>query len=1164
MRESFRKKIIVLDEASLTSTQQIQNLITLSSKMNFKVILLGDTKQLGRIEAGRPFYYLQEHGMNTALVNNIMRQKNEELLKSVYKSEESVDKESLKAVELIKNSLELIGKNNIIDLYTKEKSITNTELGEAVYEKWLEHYNANQEALVVVPSNPLRKEVNSHIRTHYIQGSSIPHEILINKDLRKIEMKEFESYDIGNVLVFYQSHTNHNIEKQDYWEVIGREDRKNKEDKNDLGTVTIRKDEKTLKLPIKDIANSVEILQIDVIPIAVNEKIKWTRNSKTLDFIVNGSNATIKEIKKNKVQIELANGQIKTFKLTDQDLQHIDHSYSSTVYGAQGKTVDYVIGAVRAKEAFLKLSTQRSFYVTISRARHNATLITDNYKNLHRSLSNKPGAKTSAIEQQTEHKFKDSNKHFNNNRREVFINRNLDETKASVEQTIITVPKKIDYDKKYQEFINSPSLIKTTACSIFGEVNQKFSKADNLRFGNKGSISVNLRSGQWYDFSSGDGGNLFKSYKSNNLILEKPVEIKVIENKPSAFPATDKIKNVIKLLDKTIPLNQKELGQKYLQEQRCIDLSQINLSDDIRFSEYIWSSEDKRSHSGIVSFARSADGKIKAAQAIYLDPKTANKNKKLEINKRSLGVLKGAHVELTNNKNANNIFIAEGIETALSIAAAYPSDRVICSLGISNIRNIELREQQNIIICADNDGDNSHTNLAIEKAAYALKANGNVIITRPQKAGHDFNDVLKEGGVKAIQDHINPILQKPKLEYQSQFKQLHETIKTNKESEQDLQKTACFEVYKDRKNALSLWSKLVQEKGLKTATSEVTNKPELLGKLKGIDILTFRTAARTKALSELQNNIKNLNQIHHHQELIKLTQKQLSELKADFTKRYLADIGKFKTKTQDIDSLQQKLERIVAIALNNIYQINDFESVKTATQKTAAAIINHRNRYQQEATTHGKQKFLLKSCFEESRRSEVAKALVKSDPTLSQDHLLFEQKLTRLLSIDSKNADKQSPYYEPKPVTEALSELHNNDRKITALTAEHIKKGMSLTQANFIATEMIKHEEQYETHMSNHQLEHLKTIGDYVDHNFDLLEKSGFNKQEARITYNEGANLLLHYNAKVQNSNSITKSEVISTQKMSKQYIERPQNKQITQTFAKPISTKTNGIGVEI
>lgn len=65
-------------------------------------------------------------------------------------------------------------------------------------------------------------------------------------------------------------------------------------------------------------------------------------------------------------------------------------------------------------------------------------------------------------------------------------------------------------DQSFENFVSNPGLIRETAEKVFGDSNLKLSKYHQLRFGNKGSVSVNLQSGQWYDFSSGEGGNLYK------------------------------------------------------------------------------------------------------------------------------------------------------------------------------------------------------------------------------------------------------------------------------------------------------------------------------------------------------------------------------------------------------------------------------------------------------------------------------------------------------------------------------------------------------------------------------------------------------------------------------------------------------------------------------
>ena len=77
-------------------------------------------------------------------------------------------------------------------------------------------------------------------------------------------------------------------------------------------------------------------------------------------------------------------------------MRHLDHAWASTVHAFQGRTVDNVIAVMEAKHQ--KLSTQKSFYVEISRARHNAELVTDDAKTLRETLEAATGERVSALE----------------------------------------------------------------------------------------------------------------------------------------------------------------------------------------------------------------------------------------------------------------------------------------------------------------------------------------------------------------------------------------------------------------------------------------------------------------------------------------------------------------------------------------------------------------------------------------------------------------------------------------------------------------------------------------------------------------------------------------------------------------------------------------------
>jgi molybdopterin-guanine dinucleotide biosynthesis protein len=69
-----QKHFYLVDESSLASTNQMREFLTRLGP-NDRVLLIGDTRQHQGVEAGRPFEQLQEAGMRTATLDQIVRQK---------------------------------------------------------------------------------------------------------------------------------------------------------------------------------------------------------------------------------------------------------------------------------------------------------------------------------------------------------------------------------------------------------------------------------------------------------------------------------------------------------------------------------------------------------------------------------------------------------------------------------------------------------------------------------------------------------------------------------------------------------------------------------------------------------------------------------------------------------------------------------------------------------------------------------------------------------------------------------------------------------------------------------------------------------------------------------------------------------------------------------
>ena len=86
----------------------------------------------------------------------------------------------------------------------------------------------------------------------------------------------------------------------------------------------------------------------------------------------------------DRVAFRLGDGRMLELGKDDPQLRHLDHAWASTVRAYQGRTVDNVIAVMEAKHP--KLSTQKSFYVEISRARHNGEPVTDDANALRETL----------------------------------------------------------------------------------------------------------------------------------------------------------------------------------------------------------------------------------------------------------------------------------------------------------------------------------------------------------------------------------------------------------------------------------------------------------------------------------------------------------------------------------------------------------------------------------------------------------------------------------------------------------------------------------------------------------------------------------------------------------------------------------------------------------
>ncbi|MDE0333942.1 MAG: AAA family ATPase [Defluviicoccus sp.] len=380
MRAAFARTILVVDEGSLASTVQARDLLHIANAFRIpRVVLVGDAKQLDAVDAGKPFAQLQAAGMKTAVMDEIMRQRDPALREAV---EASLKGDIQRAFEKLGPNVAQVKPDNIAG---------------AVAARWLAlSPGARENTGVMAPSHKLRQAINGHIRERLVRegrihGPAMVSERLVSKGYTNAEKALAGNYAVGDVVAFHRPYKRLGVEKGDERLVVGvdHEARSVILEDGDGGTVAWKPAE------VGGRRGGTEVYRMEEIELRAGDRIRWTRNDAGLG-LVNSRTAEVSEVGNGRVKLRLEEGRNLQLGRNDPQLRHLDHAWASTVHAFQGRTVDNVIAAMEGRHPHL--TTQKSFYVEISRARDRAELVTDDAKELRAQLQAVTGERIAALE----------------------------------------------------------------------------------------------------------------------------------------------------------------------------------------------------------------------------------------------------------------------------------------------------------------------------------------------------------------------------------------------------------------------------------------------------------------------------------------------------------------------------------------------------------------------------------------------------------------------------------------------------------------------------------------------------------------------------------------------------------------------------------------------
>ena len=376
-RKALGGAVLILDEASMVGTVQMRALTRIAVQTDVaRLALIGDRRQLRSVEAGQPFGLLQDAGMPTARMDEVVRQRDADLRAAVLHM--VADEPRLAVEELGNGVLETEG----------------DELGRKAAQLWLDlDPGLRNGTAILAPTHELRAEINDAVRQgledeRVLHGPELEIERYVNLHLTRSQKGDIANYRPDDVAVFH--HDVYGVKAR-----AGDACRVAEVDAGEGRVVLAHPDGRERRIdPAGYIRYRLDLYETRPIVLRAGDRVRWTRNDAARGLI-NGEQARVLSIGRANVHMRTQDGREISLKRDDPQLHHLDHAYSSTVHAAQGLTCDRVIAVLDTDRG--APADQAMFYVELTRARDNAVLLTDDREALIEALETSPAEELSAL-----------------------------------------------------------------------------------------------------------------------------------------------------------------------------------------------------------------------------------------------------------------------------------------------------------------------------------------------------------------------------------------------------------------------------------------------------------------------------------------------------------------------------------------------------------------------------------------------------------------------------------------------------------------------------------------------------------------------------------------------------------------------------------------------
>jgi conjugative relaxase-like TrwC/TraI family protein len=373
-----QKRLYVLDESSLASTKQMNQFLHRLHGED-RVLLVGDKRQHEAVEAGRPYHQLQQAGMQTARLDEIVRQRDPALKE---------------AVEQLARG-DVFGAIDNLDQQGRVHDIVGRQ--ERLSEIAREYAREPQGTLVISPDNESRRELNALIhREMQEHGEVSQNEYKLRvldsrQDMTGADRKWAAQYEEGDVVRYTRGSKVLGIEPGEYARVEQVNVTENR--------VTIERENGEHQTYDPRRLAGVAVYHDAERAFSEGDRVQFTAPSTDL-HVANRELGTVEKINgAGDVQLRMDSGRDVAFNIREHP--HLDHGYAVTSHSSQGQTAERVLIHVDT-ELGEQLVNSRMAYVSISRGQYDAQIYTNNRSELASDLSRDVSQRTAIQSQELE------------------------------------------------------------------------------------------------------------------------------------------------------------------------------------------------------------------------------------------------------------------------------------------------------------------------------------------------------------------------------------------------------------------------------------------------------------------------------------------------------------------------------------------------------------------------------------------------------------------------------------------------------------------------------------------------------------------------------------------------------------------------------------------